>query len=126
LAIAKKDRAAHQDIKEQLKAFQGLFPTDLNFTPTLESLMVRLRAHFKEEEDHDLVLLEAELSKHEGITKSLAKSFERTKWLVPTRSHPHAPNRPPWETAAALLATPIDKVRDVFLRFPKEDTPGEK
>jgi hypothetical protein len=40
--------------------------------------------------------------------------------FVPSRSHPRAPNRPPFETLAGLLATPIDRLGDLFRKFPKE------
>lgn len=35
-------------------------------------------------------------------------------------SHPSAPNKPPFETLAGLLAAPIDKLRDAFSNFPSE------
>lgn len=40
--------------------------------------------------------------------------------FVPTRSHPSAPDRPPFETAMGLLAAPIDRLMDMFRKFPDE------
>ena len=85
--------------------------------PTLEKLYKDLDKHIREEEDHDLPALEEALPS--GESEKVAKSFERTKMFIPTRSHPSAPDRPPFETVAGLLATPIDKLRDIFRRFPQ-------
>jgi len=35
------------------------------------------------------------------------------------RAHPNAPNKPPFETVAGLMAAPIDKLRDLFEKFPQ-------
>lgn len=37
------------------------------------------------------------------------------------RAHPGAPDKPPFETVAGLLAAPLDKLRDVFSKFPTEE-----
>ncbi len=36
------------------------------------------------------------------------------------RSHPNAPDKPPFETFAGLLAAPMDKLRDMFSKFPPD------
>lgn len=41
--------------------------------------------------------------------------------LTMCRSHPSAPNEPPFETLVGLLAAPIDKIKDWFVSFPTED-----
>lgn len=53
-------------------------------------------------------------------SQALARSFERTKMITPTRSHPSAPDKPYFENLAALLAAPVDKVGDLLRAFPKE------
>ena len=84
--------------------------------------------------------LEKILSREESA--ALAKSFEQTKMITPTRSHPGAPNRPYFENFAAFLAgkilqdplpsmasreigangsaAPIDKLQDLLRAFPEE------
>lgn len=79
--------------------------------------MSDLKEHIKDEEETDLPKLEAALDS--GESAKLAKSFERTKMFAPTRSHPGAPNKPPFETAAGLLAAPLDKLIDAFNKFPQ-------
>lgn len=110
-------------VKEQLYEFQGLSPSDDKFHSTLDSLWSTLSTHIEEEEQHDLPALEKALPKGEG--ESLAKSFARTKLFVPTRSHPMAPDKPPFETIVGLLTAPIDKLGDMFRKFPSEDTAGK-
>ena len=40
--------------------------------------------------------------------------------FIPTRSHPSAPDKPPFEAVAGLLAAPIDHLRDIFRSFPDD------
>jgi hypothetical protein len=81
--------------------------------------MEDLSKHIKEEEESDLPALEKALDIDDS--EHMARSFERTKKFVPTRSHPMAPQRPPFETAIALLSAPIDKLGDMLRRFPDDD-----
>jgi hypothetical protein len=80
--------------------------------------MKDLDQHIKEEENDDLPALEKAISVSES--QSLAKSFGRTKAFVPSRSHPSAPSKPPFETIVGLLTAPIDHLGDVFRKFPDE------
>jgi hemerythrin-like domain-containing protein len=132
--MAEKDRSEHQtvrgdihqgswvtltrrsQVKEKLKEFQGLRPSNGEFLPTIKSLMHDLSAHIKEEEDSHLPLLENNLSVDES--ESMSRTFGRTKMFVPSRSHPSAPDKPPFETAVGLLTAPIDHIADIFRKWP--------
>jgi hemerythrin superfamily protein len=135
--LADKDRREHQSVcsnlfakekavnveineqsqvKEALKKFQNLEPASPEFLTALEALMKDLSAHIQEEEDDDLPALETAIQTAES--ESLAKSFGRTKAFVPSRSHPSAPDKPPFETAVGLLTAPIDNLADMFRKFP--------
>ncbi|KAF9970619.1 hypothetical protein BGZ73_006649 [Actinomortierella ambigua] len=116
--LADKDRKDHQQVKEELHKFQQMKCTDPDFENTLRGLWSNLIEHIRDEEKNDLVQLEHALSEEESV--KMGKSFHRTKKFVPTRSHPSAPDKPPFETAAALLSAPLDKLRDVFNRFPQD------
>jgi len=74
----------------------------------------------KNEELVDLPTLEKALTG--DVTADIAKSFERTKMFTPTRSHPSAPDKPPFETVVGLLAAPIDRLADLFRKFPDKST----
>ncbi|KAG0295297.1 hypothetical protein BGZ96_012070 [Linnemannia gamsii] len=118
-ALVEKDLHEHQETKEQLFKFQSMKSTDPSFEPLLRTMWAGLAQHIKEEEETDLVQLEKALTAEESV--DLAKQFQLTKNFVPTRSHPSAPNQPPFETVVGLLAAPIDKLRDLFARFPKDN-----
>lgn len=79
--------------------------------------MMDLSKNIKEEETGDLVKLENTLSQEES--ESLGKSFSRTRIFMPTRSHPGAPEKPPFETAIGLLTAPIDQLGDLFRKWPQ-------
>ncbi|KAF8953662.1 hypothetical protein BGZ46_003161 [Entomortierella lignicola] len=117
-AMADKDRSEHAVVKEQLYKFQNLKASDVAFEPTLRALWKNLSQHIKEEEEHDLIALEDALQAKDS--ESLSNSFKRTKYFVPTRSHPGAPDKPPFETVAGLLAAPIDNLKDLFSKFPNK------
>ncbi|RHZ52741.1 hypothetical protein CDV55_100500 [Aspergillus turcosus] len=117
-AMADKDRAEHQSVKEHLYKFQGLSPEDAEFESTLKALWKDLGQHIKEEETEDLPTLEKTLDQTDS--ESQTKKFMRTKKFIPTRSHPSAPDKPPFETVAGLMAAPIDHISDLFRKFPEE------
>ncbi|KAF9360834.1 hypothetical protein BGX34_007470 [Mortierella sp. NVP85] len=116
--MADKDRKDHRSVKEALYKFQNLKATDAEFLPTIVSLWEELSQHIKEEEENDLPALENALD--EEASYKLGRSFQRTKFFAPTRSHPNAPDKPPFETAAGLLAAPMDQIKDLFSKFPSQ------
>jgi hypothetical protein len=77
-----------------------------------------LEKHIDEEENRDLPALEESLKPYARESDSLASQFEKTKHFVPTRSHPSAGENPPFETVMGLLAAPIDRLADLFRKFP--------
>ena len=79
--------------------------------------MEDLSHHIDDEENVSLAKLDEALSKDESI--GLARSFDRTKYFVPTRAHPWSPQRPPFETAIGLMTAPIDHLADVFRKWPE-------
>jgi hypothetical protein len=91
-------------------------PSDPQFLPTLKDLMEDLSTHIKEEEMDDLPKLEKVLSQEDS--EKYSTSFGRTKMFVPSRSHPSAPDKPPYETAVGLLTAPIDHLADLFRKWP--------
>lgn len=78
--------------------------------------MKDLNQHIQEEENDDLPALGSAIQNDES--ESIAKSFGRTKAFVPSRSHPNAPNKPPFETVIGLMTAPIDHLGDLFRKFP--------
>lgn len=91
-------------------------PGDPKFMPTIHNLMDNLSKHIKEEEEQDLPRLEQALD--QAQSEKMSKSFGRTKAFVPSRSHPSAPDKPPFETAIGLMTAPMDHIADIFRKFP--------
>ncbi|KAL8663307.1 MAG: hypothetical protein Q9202_003943 [Teloschistes flavicans] len=117
LQLTNTDREQHQAVKEDLSKLQSLSPSSPSFLPLLDRLLTDLHHHIAHESNEDIPRLEDKLSREES--KALARSFERTKIITPTRSHPSAPNRPYFENFAALLAAPIDRFRDLLTAWPE-------
>ncbi|KAF7182772.1 hypothetical protein CNMCM7691_002433 [Aspergillus felis] len=114
--LTRKDRAEHQTVKEKLKTFQDMKSTDPRFIPTLQSLWDDLQEHIRHEETEDIRWLEDALSEQESL--GLSQSLNRTKLFVPSHAHPTAPSSPPFETAVGLLTAPLDRLSDLFRKWP--------
>lgn len=107
-----------QQIKELLKEFQGMKSTDPNYVPKITALWSTLEEHLRQEEYYDLPALEEKLTPE--ASESMARSFERTKSFAPSRSHPSAGEHPPFETVMGLLTAPVDRLADLFRKFPEK------
>lgn len=94
-------------------------PASPDFQPKLDRLMDRLHHHIEHETDEDMPRLEGLLPRDES--EALARSFQRTKGITPTRSHPAAPTEYYLENLAGLLAAPIDKFQDWLRDWPSEE-----
>lgn len=93
-------------------------PLDSRFGPLLENLMDNLHHHIEHEKNEDMPRLEGLISRQES--EAIARSFQRTKGIVPTRSHPAAPTEFYAESIVGLLTMPIDRMRDWLKDFPDE------
>jgi hemerythrin superfamily protein len=117
--LADKDRADHQKVKNELEEILRLNDPDRSET-LLDRLMEDLRQHIKDEETEDLEFL-----KQNADPKSLetaAQAFMFGKKVAPTRPHAGIPNK--WavlEAGLGLFVTPVDKLRDLFTPYPKDE-----
>ena len=93
-------------------------PLDSRFGPLLENLMDNLHHHIEHEKNEDMPRLEGLISRQES--EAIARCFQRTKGIVPTRSHPAAPTEFYAESIVGLLTMPIDRMRDWLKDFPDE------
>jgi hypothetical protein len=75
-----------------------------------------LHHHIEHEKNEDMPRLEGLISRQES--EAIARSFQRTKGIVPTRSHPAAPTEFYAESIVGLLTMPIDRMRDWLRDFP--------
>ncbi|KAF5861619.1 hypothetical protein ETB97_012785 [Aspergillus alliaceus] len=116
-AMASQNRNANHTIKEDLKKFQSLDPSNSEYTPSIQSLMSHLRQRITDEETNQLPKLEKALTEKEST--HLSRSFSWTKIFLPTRAHPDAPSKPPFETAVGLVTAPFDQLADLFRKWPQ-------
>ena len=110
-------------MKKDLYNLQDLSPDNKDFFPLLSTLLTDLHEHIEHEKTEDMPRLEEVLTREES--RSLAAYFEKTKLIIPTRSHPSAPNKPYFENFAAMLAAPIDRFMDLLRAFPEEGKLGD-
>ncbi|PKY00583.1 hypothetical protein P168DRAFT_330372 [Aspergillus campestris IBT 28561] len=115
--LARQNRDNYHAVKAELKRFQKLDPTSADFLPSINKLMGHLQPQIREEEAHQLPMLEGVITDKES--DGLAKSFNRTKIFLPTRAHPGAPNTPFFETAHGLVTAPFDQFGDLFRKWPQ-------
>lgn len=80
--------------------------------------MDNLHHHIEHEKNEDMPRLEGLISRQES--EAIARSFQRTKGIIPTRSHPAAPTEFYAESIVGLLTMPIDRMRDWLRDFPDE------
>jgi len=111
-------------VKDYLYKVQDMTPVDPQFMPLLDTLMDLLHHHIEHEKEEDMPRLEGLLSREES--EQLAVSFERTKKIVPTKSHPGAPTSYYLELLTGLMAAPVDKFMDYLTKdFPDEQDKQE-
>jgi len=117
--LVEKERHAHQKIKELMADFQDMQPDDRQFDTALSQLYNKFQDTVRNMERDAISELESKTSL--TTSKELCIKYARTKHFAPTRSHPWAPdNSRLFESATALLTAPLDKLKDLFRRFPKD------
>jgi hemerythrin-like domain-containing protein len=98
-----------QEGKVLLQAMSGMSGSDEEFDEAVEQLVLMLRKHVAFE---DIVLLQMRQSMAEAEREELGRRFMAGRSHAPTRPHPHAPDSPTTNRAAATMAAPVDKLRD--------------
>lgn len=117
--LSKIDKEQHNGVKSYLAQLQDMAPADPQFEVILDALMDVLHHHIDHEREEDMPRLEKALPREES--EAIARSFQRTKNIVPSRSHPAAPTEYYAENVVALMATPIDRLGDWLRDFPTSE-----
>jgi hemerythrin superfamily protein len=99
----------HHVVKWTLSELHGMSPEDERFTPKTRVLIESVRHHVREEEGELFPKVRSALSRNE--LQELGEQMADAKRFVPERPHPRAPDTPPGNLGAALVASPLDKVR---------------
>jgi len=100
----------HQEIKEDLYAFDQMSVGDAGYDAKLRKLLRDTDHHVKEEESDLLPMLKQRASAPE--MHEMTQSFINAQSMAPSRPHPSAPTEPPQNKIVAAATMPIDAVRD--------------
>jgi hemerythrin superfamily protein len=104
----------HAEAERLMNTLDGLDPTDPKFATTLAELTAAIRHHVQDEETDLFPRLRLACSPEELI--ELGRKVEAAKKIAPTRPHPMAPDRPPFNKLLAPGTGLVDRVRDALTK----------
>lgn len=99
----------HNVAKWELNAIEKLSPEDPRFDAKMAVLIESVRHHIREEEENLLPMLAQRCDRAE--LEALGDTLHHAKQAAPTHPHPRAPDEPPGNAMAPVLAA-MDKGRD--------------
>jgi iron-sulfur cluster repair protein YtfE (RIC family) len=102
----------HQQVKETLARLERMSLDNLEFEGEFRTLMATIRDHVNDEEAELFPMLQRELDQE--ALDALGVQLAAAKALAPTRPHPNAPNRPPFNVLAGAGAALVDRARDAI------------
>jgi hemerythrin superfamily protein len=110
--LANRMLKEHTDVEWIMKRLEGSHTGDAQFEELITKLIADARRHFQDEEQDVLPGLRAACS--ETDLRHLGEKFEHSKRSAPTRPHPSAPNRAPFNKILAPGEGLIDRLRDAL------------
>ena len=110
--IAEHEIAEHAEAEHTLKDWEGIPADDPRFDVLCRKLTSEIRHHIQDEESDLFPRLRSACTK-EQLT-DLGRKMEIAKLVAPTRPHPNAPDRPPWNKILAPGTGFTDRVRDAL------------
>ncbi len=102
----------HTAAEETMKRLEALDPGDPEFQRVFDDLVATIRHHVQEEEQELFPQLRERLSPDD--LDKLGKQLQLVKKVAPTRPHPSAPDRPPWNWLLGPPTGLVDRARDLF------------
>lgn len=96
----------HHIVKSTCAELERMQPSDERFAAKMQVLMENVTHHIKEEESDLFPKLRAAFSRDE--MRAMGEDLRAAKQVAPTRPHPHAPDEPPGNVAAAAVSAPVD------------------
>ncbi len=104
----------HHLVKLTLNELESMSSTDERYTAKVTVLREVVDHHVDEEESELFKRVRAEFKKSELI--DLADQLDAARSTAPTRPHPLAPDTPPGNIVANVLAAPLDAATDLTAR----------
>lgn len=102
----------HSDAEWLMKRIERAHADDAQFDELIAKLIDDVRRHFEDEEREILPGVRTACSAAD--LRQLGEKFEHSKRLAPTRPHPSAPNRAPFNKILAPGEGLIDRLRDAL------------
>jgi hemerythrin superfamily protein len=96
----------HHIVKATCAELEKMKPADERFAAKMQVLMENVTHHIREEESELFPKLRKAFSRDEML--AMGEDMRAAKAVVPSRPHPHAPDQPPGNVAAATVAAPVD------------------
>jgi hemerythrin-like domain-containing protein len=96
----------HHVAKQTLAELQRMRSQDERFTAKVTVLIESVRHHIDEEEKELFSEVRKAFTRSE--LEEMAERLTQARTLAPSRPHPHAPDEPPANLAANIVAVPID------------------
>ncbi|HEX6074954.1 MAG TPA: hemerythrin domain-containing protein [Micromonosporaceae bacterium] len=110
--VAEHEIAEHAEAEQTLKDWEGISADDPRFDVLYRKVTSEIRHHIQDEESNLFPRLRAACSEEE--LADLGRRMEIAKLVAPTRPHPNAPDRPPWNKILAPGTGFVDRVRDAL------------
>src|SRR3954470_6265176 len=102
----------HHIVKWTLSELEKMDAEDERFDAKVTVLMESVRHHVEEEQDE--LFPKARKLLGQELLDELGKRIEKAKKLAPTRPHPRAPDQPPGVMVAGLMASMMDRTKDMM------------
>lgn len=104
----------HHVVKLTLRELESMVATDERYTAKVTVLREIVDHHVKEEETQLFKQVRSAFSKTELV--DLADQLQAARSSAPTRPHPAAPDTPPGNIVANMVASPLDAAIDLTVR----------
>ena len=104
----------HHIVKWTLSELDRLDPDDERYDVKVAVLTESVRHHVEEEEGD--LFPKAKKLLGEEMLEELGQRMEKAKKLAPTRPHPRAPDTPPGNLVSGLVASVMDRTKDLLGR----------
>jgi len=110
----------HAEVKEKLYQLDNLKVDDPKYDPLMDEVIKETKQHITEEEQ---ILDRLQRQTTKETLMSYGWRFIQAKKIAPTRPHPSAPDKPPFNIPANMGARVVDELRDATRTIDKE-APG--
>jgi hemerythrin superfamily protein len=114
--LSEHEIGEHAEAEKLMSRIDGLAATDPEFDAAVTRLIEAIRHHVHEEESDLFPRLRQACTPDELLR--LGRKVDAAKKIAPTRPHPAAPDRPPFNKLVAPGAGLVDRVRDALTNRP--------